>query len=113
MLRGKTYSAGEEAGIAALKDLAHDPATARHIARKFATYFVADDPSAESVARLEKSFIATGGDLKALAEMAVNDPNAWQAHATKMRSPVEYTTAAMRLLAWPHDGDRDRQVKGV
>jgi uncharacterized protein (DUF1800 family) len=113
VLRGKTYSAGEEAGITALKDLAHDPATARHIARKFAAHFVADDPPAESVARLEKSFVATGGNLKALAETAVNDPNAWQAHATKMRSPVEYTTAAMRLLAWPHDGDRDRQVKGV
>jgi uncharacterized protein (DUF1800 family) len=113
VLRGKTYADGEDAGVAALKDLAHDPATARHVARKFATHFIADDPPADSVARLEKSFIGTGGDLKALAETAVNDPNAWKAHATKMRSPVEYTTAAMRLLAWPHDGDRDKQVKGV
>jgi uncharacterized protein (DUF1800 family) len=112
-LRGRTYSGGEEAGIAAIKDLARDPATARHIARKFATYFIADDPPAESVTRLEKSFNSSGGDLKALAETAVNDPVAWKAHATKMRSPVEYTTAAMRLLGWPHDGDRDKQVRDV
>jgi uncharacterized protein (DUF1800 family) len=113
VLRGKTYAGGEEAGVAAIKDLARDPATARHIARKFAAYFIADDPPPESVARLEKSFTQTGGDLKALTATLVNDPNAWQPHQVKMRSPVEYTTAAMRMLAWPHDGDRDKQVKGV
>jgi uncharacterized protein (DUF1800 family) len=112
-LRGRSYFGGEEAGVAALKDLAHDPATARHIARKFASHFVADEPPPETVARLEKSFNSTGGDLRALAETAVNDPNAWKMPGTKLRSPVEYTTAAMRLLAWPHDGDRDKQVKGV
>src|SRR5665213_2312259 len=56
VLRGKIYNGGEEAGIAALKDLARDAATARHIARKFAIAFIADNPPPESVARLEKSF---------------------------------------------------------
>jgi uncharacterized protein (DUF1800 family) len=112
-LRGRTYSGGEQAGIAALKDLANDPSTARHIARKFASHFIADEPPAESVAMLEKSFRDTGGDLKALAETVVNDPSAWKPRAAKMRSPVEYTTAAMRLLAWPQAGDREKQVKGV
>jgi uncharacterized protein (DUF1800 family) len=113
VLRGKSYANGEEAGIAAIRDLARDPATARHIARKFAAYFIADDPPADSVSRLEKTFNQTGGDLKALAETVVQDPNAWKPHAAKMRSPVEYTTAAMRVLAWPHAGDRDQQVRGV
>ncbi|MGH6871292.1 MAG: DUF1800 domain-containing protein [Rhizomicrobium sp.] len=113
LLRGKTYSGGEEAGIQALRDLAHDPATARHIARKFAVHFIADDPPAESVARLAQSFTRTGGDLRALAEAAVNDPAAWTPAPGKMRSPMEYTTAAMRLVAWPHDGDKDKQVKSV
>src|SRR6202789_3971715 len=113
VLRGKTYSGGEDAGIAALKDLARDPATARHIARKFAAHFVADDPSAESVSRLEKSFQQTGGDLKALAKTAIDDPAAWKPGAGKMRSPAEYTTAAMRLVGWPQGGDQDKQVKGV
>jgi len=113
VLRGKTYSGGEEAGVAALRDLAHDPATARHIAQKFATHFVADDPPAASVARLEKSFNQTGGDLKALAKTAIDDPLAWTPGTGKMRKPVEYTTAAMRLVAWPQGGDRDKQVRGV
>jgi uncharacterized protein (DUF1800 family) len=74
VLRGKTYPGGEEGGIAAIKDLAHDPATARHIARKFAVQFIADDPPAASVERLQKNFLQTGGDLHALAETAVGDP---------------------------------------
>ncbi len=114
VLRGKTYNGGEEAGIAALKDLAHDPATARHIARKFAVAFIAENPPPESVARLEKRFKDTGGDLKALAAAAVNDPVAWKPGSGKMRSPVEYTTAAMRMLGWPRTTtDQDKQVKGV
>ncbi|HEY5339183.1 MAG TPA: DUF1800 domain-containing protein [Rhizomicrobium sp.] len=114
VLRGKTYNGGEEAGIAALKDLAHDPATARHIANKFAVAFIADEPSAASVARLEKSFNQTGGDLKALAHTALDDPAAWKPGAGKMRNPVEYTTAAMRMLGWPRSNtDQDKQVRGV
>jgi uncharacterized protein (DUF1800 family) len=114
VLRGKNYNGGEEAGIAALKDLARDAATARHIARKFAVAFIADNPPPESVARLEKSFKDSGGDLKALAATAVNDPAAWKPGSGKMRSPVEYTTAAMRMLGWPRTTtDQDKQVKGV
>ena len=113
VLRGKTYSGGEEAGVAALKDLARDPATARHVATKFAVQFIADDPPPASVARLEKTFNRTGGDLKALSEAVVDDPAAWKPGSGKMRSPVEYTTAAMRMLAWPQGGDEDKQVKGV
>jgi len=113
VLRGKTYSGGEESGIQALRDLAHDPATARHIARKLAAHFVADNPPAETVARLQESFTSTGGDLRALAETIVDDPRAWTSRPAKVRSPVEYTTAALRLLAWPHEGDREKQVKGV
>jgi uncharacterized protein (DUF1800 family) len=113
-LRGKTYAQdGEAQGVAAIRDLARDPATARHIARQFAVAFIADNPSPQSVARLEKSFNQTGGDLKALAQTAVNDPAAWTLANGKMRSPVEYTTASMRLLGWPHGGDQVQQVRGV
>jgi uncharacterized protein (DUF1800 family) len=113
VLRGKTYSGGEEAGLAALKDLAHDPATARHIANKFAVQFIGDNPPPDSIARLEKNFSQTGGDLRALSEVAVNDPAAWKPGGGKMRSPVEYTTAAMRMLGWPRGGDEATQIKGT
>ena len=110
-LRGKTYPAGWDGGVAAIRDLAHDPATARHIARKFATHFIADEPSKESVVRLEKVFNDTHGSLYALAEAAVQDPAAWTPQAKKMRTPVEYVTASMRLVGWPYLSDPVRQDK--
>jgi uncharacterized protein (DUF1800 family) len=116
VLRGKTYPGGEDGGIAAIRDLAQDPATARHIARKFAVHFVADDPPAASFERLEKNFLQTRGDLRALAETAVNDPAAWKPGTGKMRSPVEYVTASMRLVGWPRTtvaDEKDKQVKGI
>jgi len=101
-LRGKTYPAGWDGGVAAIRDLAHDPATARHVARKFAQHFIGDDPPVASVSNLEKTFKDTRGNLHALAEAAVNDPAAWTPEPKKMRPPIEYVTAAMRLTAWPH-----------
>jgi uncharacterized protein (DUF1800 family) len=113
-LRGKTYPAGWDGGVAAIRDLARDPATARHVANKFATHFIGDDPPAASVARLEKSFKDTHGNLRALAEAAVNDPAGWTPEPKKMRTPVEYVTAAMRLIGWPQGTDaaaQDRQLQ--
>jgi uncharacterized protein (DUF1800 family) len=115
VLRGKTYpSTGDDGqGLAALHDLAHDPATARHVARQFATAFVSDNPSPESVARLEHVFNNTGGDLKAFAVAVVDDPAAWKPDAGKLRSPIAYITAALRMLDWPQGGDREQQLKGI
>lgn len=107
-LRGKLYAADFKGGALALRDLAHDPHTARHIATKFATYFIADEPSPSSVARLEAVFNKTGGDLKALAMAVIEDEAAWQSSPAKMRSPVEYVTAAYRLLELPRN-DMDGQ----
>lgn len=116
MLRGKTYE-GYDGAVAAVGDLARDPATAKHIARKFAVAFIADDPPKASVARLEKSFRETGGNLKALAETAVSDPAAWKPETGKMRTPVEYVTATYRLLNLPRaTNDPDavtKQVRGA
>jgi uncharacterized protein (DUF1800 family) len=116
-LRGKTYPAGYNGTVAAVSDLARDPATARHIAGKFAQAFISDAPSQESVARLEQTFRRTKGSLKALAQTAVNDPHAWTPQPGKMRSPVEYVTAAYRLLGLPKAGTApdaaERQVRGA
>ena len=89
-LRSRTYPPTFEGGVQAIKDLANDPATARHIAKKLAIHFIADDPPAESVARLEKTFKDTRGDLRALAHTIVEDPAAWKPQPVKMRAPVEY-----------------------
>jgi uncharacterized protein (DUF1800 family) len=110
-LRGKTYPAGWDGSVAAIKDLAHDPATARHISTKLAAHFIADAPPADSVARLEKTFKDTGGNLHALSETLVKDPNAWHPQPKKMRTPVEFLTASMRVVGWPLLRDDERKVK--
>jgi uncharacterized protein (DUF1800 family) len=113
VLRGRTYPPTLDGGIAAVKDLASNPATARHIARKLATHFITDDPPAASVARLEKTFNDTHGDLRALAQTIVDDPAAWAPGPGKMRNPVEYVTAGYRMLALPKGDNADKQVMGA
>ncbi|MDE2494861.1 MAG: DUF1800 domain-containing protein [Alphaproteobacteria bacterium] len=117
VLRGRTYPPGYDGGMQAVSDLARDPATARHVAKQLAIHFVADDPPASSVARLEKTFNETGGRLKALAQTLVDDPAAWSRSRHKMRTPVEYVTAAYRLMNLPRDGEPpenwQKQVRGA
>jgi uncharacterized protein (DUF1800 family) len=110
-LRGKTYPDGYDGGRAAIHDLAHDPATAKFIAGKFATHFISDTPPPDSVARLERIFRDTGGDLKALTLAVVDDPAAWTPGAGKMRPPVEYVTATYRLLNLPSGPNAPRQTQ--
>jgi uncharacterized protein (DUF1800 family) len=112
-LRGKSYAPNLRGGIQAVRDLAHGPHTARHIAAKFATYFIADQPSPQSVARLEAVFNRTGGDLHALAAAAVEDPAGWTAAPAKMRSPVEYVTAGYRLLGLPRGDNAGQQIRAA
>jgi uncharacterized protein (DUF1800 family) len=99
-LLGKTYSdSGFAQGEAALADIARHPSTAKFIATKFARHFVADDPPPGLVSRLEGTFRTTDGDLLALATTLVDSDEAWQAPASKIRSPYEYLIATGRLLA--------------
>ena len=112
-LRGKAYSDGLQGGRQAIHDLAHDPATARFIAGKFAAHFISDNPPPASVARLEKIFRDTGGDLKAMTVAVVEDPAAWAPGPGKMRAPVEFVTASYRLLGLPRDQNRQRQAQAA
>ncbi|HUO81150.1 MAG TPA: DUF1800 family protein [Steroidobacteraceae bacterium] len=98
-VRGRLYvEDGVAQGEAALADLAREPATARHIATKFARHFVADAPDPGLVARLAKTFRDSDGDLGALARALVADDAAWRPPATKVRNPWELTVAAYRAF---------------
>lgn len=94
---GRAYpDSGVAQGEAILRDLAQHPSTARFIAGKFARHFVADDPPKALVARLEKSFLSSGGDLGALARTLIQSDEAWAAPASKLRTPYEFLSAAGR-----------------
>lgn len=85
-------------GEAVLRRLATHPATAKHVAFKLARHFIADDPPAALVERLQKRFLDSGGDLKELSIALVTAPEAWQAPRSKLRKPNEWMVASMRAV---------------
>ena len=95
---GITYpEGGVEQGEAVLHDLAVHPATARHIARKLARHFVADDPPEALVDHLDAEFRRTEGDLKAVAKALVLSDDAW-GPPTKLKTPQEFLWSSLRAL---------------
>lgn len=95
---GKVYDQpGVEKGRMILHDLARHPATARHIAFKFARHFVADVPPAALVDKLARNFVDTQGDLKQLARTLVASDEAWTTMRPKLKSPAEWIGSALRI----------------
>ena len=95
---GRSYPAGEAGqALAILDDLAAHPATARHIATKFARHFAGDTPPPGLVARLEADFLGTGGDLASLTRVLIEAPEAWTPAPVKFRTPFEWLIASLRL----------------
>jgi uncharacterized protein (DUF1800 family) len=95
---GRRYAEGPDALDAVLHDLARHPATARFIATKLARHFVADEPPAALVARLQASFLQTQGDLPSVYRTLMTAPEAWAPQAAKLKTPEEFVVSSARLL---------------
>ena len=89
---------GEQQARDILHRLVTSPATARHIARKLARHFVADDPPPALVERLAETFARTGGDLPSVYRELVAAPQAWQPAGAKFKSPWEWAISTYRGL---------------
>ena len=87
---------GIEQASGILADLAAKPATARFVCTKIARHFVADDPSAALVARLEAAWTASKGDLGKVAEALVAAPEAWEPTQAKFKTPYEFIVSSYR-----------------
>ncbi|MGQ0663554.1 MAG: DUF1800 domain-containing protein [Pseudomonadota bacterium] len=99
-LLGVRYAeTGEVEGRDALNALARHPATAVHIATKFARHFIADQPPEDAVRRLARVFLDRDGDLKALSEAVVDAPEAWAEALPKIKTPNEFVVSALRATA--------------
>jgi uncharacterized protein (DUF1800 family) len=96
---GRTYpDGGVDQGRAVLADIACHPATAKHVAIKLATHFVADAPPLALVDRLAERFLETQGDLKELAKLLVTSKEAWDAPRDKLKRPGEWIVGALRAV---------------
>ena len=82
----------------ALDDLAVHPATARHLARKLATHFAADDPPEALVGDLAAVWTDSGGDLRAVSAALVTHPDLAATFRQKARQPFDFVAAALRAL---------------
>lgn len=106
VLLGKTYGdAGYAEGQAALLDLAHHPATARHVAVKLARHFIADDPPKDSVERIARVFRDTSGDLRQVTAAVVKEEAVWRTPFAKIRTPEEVVIAACRVTGFTPPAD--------
>lgn len=99
---GKSYREGPEAVDELFADLAHHPATARHLATKLARHFIADEPPAVLVDALAERFRATDGDLRAVARALFEHPAAWRDELpAKLKRPEDWLLSAHRMLKLP------------
>jgi uncharacterized protein (DUF1800 family) len=99
---GKAYvEGGQDQALSVMRDLAVHPATARHLATKLARHFVADDPPPSLVARLERRWRDTDGQLDAMARTLIDSPEAWDPPARKIKTPYEFLVSAYRLIDLP------------
>ena len=104
---GRRYADdGYQQGVAVLRDLANNRATARFIATKLARHFIADDPPATAVDRAARAFIASSGDLPTVYRALVDSPEAWAQPVAKYKTPSDYIISGFRGLQLPVDAGR-------
>jgi uncharacterized protein (DUF1800 family) len=109
-LIGNTYpDTGVEQGRSVLADLAHHPATARHVATKLARHFIADDPPQRLVDELTQRFLDTDGDLKEVTKALVRAPESWAPEQGKIKRPGEWLVATRRAVG--RQGAIDRLMR--
>jgi uncharacterized protein (DUF1800 family) len=105
---GKRYpDTGYDQGVAVLRDLAHNPSTARFIATKLARHFIADDPPAKAVDRIAHAYMTSGGHLPAVYSALIDSPDAWTELLAKYKTPSDYIISSFRGLEIPLDGVRN------
>jgi uncharacterized protein (DUF1800 family) len=79
--------------------LVRHPATARHLCRQIATYFVSENPPETLVQRMAQTFAASDGDIAAVLSTMIHAPEfaASLKPGAKFKDPVQYVFSAVRL----------------
>jgi uncharacterized protein (DUF1800 family) len=77
--------------------LCANPATAQHISRQIATYFVSDDPPKVLTDHMAETFTRTHGDIASVLDTLFHSPEFAAATGTRFKDPVRYVLSAVRL----------------
>jgi uncharacterized protein (DUF1800 family) len=98
---GKRYpDHGERTGEDVLRDFARHPSTARRVAGKLARHFVSDNPPAALLEQLERTFLASGGNLRTVTETLIKSPDAWETPPAKVLPPYDFLVAVARGIGF-------------
>jgi uncharacterized protein (DUF1800 family) len=91
---------GIEEGERMIHILAHQPATAHHIALQLCQRLVSDDPPKALVDRVTKKFLTSGGDLRQTVKAIIDSPEFWDPkdYRAKVKTPFEYVISAVRAV---------------
>jgi uncharacterized protein (DUF1800 family) len=104
---GKVYEqVGIVQGRAVLRDLARHSSTAKHIAGRLVSHFIADEPPPDLVDRIAAKFRDTDGDLKEVAKALAMAPESWSLPLSKLRRPSEWAMAVTRAAGLEADPRR-------
>jgi uncharacterized protein (DUF1800 family) len=77
--------------------LVRQPACARFVTRKLATYFVADDPPPKLLERMARTFQKTDGDIAAVLSVMFTSREFTASLGQKFKDPMHYVVSAVRL----------------
>jgi uncharacterized protein (DUF1800 family) len=93
---GRAFNeSGQAQGIAAIKFLAQNPATAQRISARLASFFVADKPSKALVDKLARTFSQTGGDMHAVMKSLIESPEFWESSNTLFKTPMDFACSSL------------------
>jgi uncharacterized protein (DUF1800 family) len=94
-IKGRGFAEVDEA----IDILVHHPATATHLSKQIATYFVSDSPPDALVQKMAQTFKATDGDIAAVLATMVHAPEfaASLKPGVKFKDPVHWVFSAVRL----------------
>lgn len=79
-----------------LDALAHEPATARHVSRKLALYFMGEAPS-DLIDRMTAKFLRSDGDIAEVLGVLFKSSAFKASLGKKLKDPIHYAVSAVRL----------------
>jgi uncharacterized protein (DUF1800 family) len=82
----------------ALDLIAAAPATARHVSKQLATYFMGNDPPAAVTDRMTAAWRRSDGDIPTVLRAMIGTSAFKQSLQTTMKDPIHFTVSALRLM---------------
>jgi uncharacterized protein (DUF1800 family) len=100
VLGKRIHSGGLKDGEQVIELLAKNPNTAKFISTKLARRFVSDNPPAELIARMTKTFQRSDGDIREVMRTMIYSPEFWsrEAYRAKVKTPYELVATSVRAL---------------